>query len=318
MQRDCTALCAAAAILQPCSSFYPRAASPGLRVTVGISAHDKVSSVQLADGGTFELTQGYLQNKGQLQRRNSGARGRFLYLRHAPRVAVGTALLRALSHSQERGCCAIASESALACSGCPKVVQSVPEVPSRDVQVALRPLRAEALSMSWPVPPREPGNNQYTTLENGKKYMTEDFSVSFIHLLISMCAKFAFATFYSRCLAVLSDASLSRARPLTSPASPLPLLSVSLFLQSADPLHDSQYRQQFLHVDGTITEAMLKLLQENNPMGGGVRVCARVCVCVYVCVLCEHTPFSPGIHVCEGVSVVCLCVCVCVCGCARA
>jgi hypothetical protein len=127
--------------------------------------------------------------------------------------------------------------------------------------------------MSWPVPPREPGNNQYTTLENGKKDITEDFSVSFIRMQISMCAKFAFATFYSRCLAVPSDASLSRARPLASPPSPLPLLSVSLPLQSADPLHDSQYRQQFLHVDGTITEAMLRLLQENNPMGGGVRVC---------------------------------------------
>jgi len=96
----------------------------------------------------------------------------------------------------------------LACSVIPKVWQSVLELPSRDTQVASRPL--EALSMpssgaqaqdaamgygrpttsadrvtalSWPfssTPPTELGDHQYTTLENPKKDDDDVISVSFI------------------------------------------------------------------------------------------------------------------------------------------
>jgi len=45
--------------------------------------------------------------------------------------------------------------------------------------------------------------------------------------------------------------------------------------QEGDPIHDAEYRKQFLHVDGTINEGVLILLQKNNPFGAGVytRVC---------------------------------------------
>jgi len=35
-------------------------------------------------------------------------------------------------------------------------------------------------------------------------------------------------------------------------------------------MHEPEYREQFLHVDGSVTESVLKLLQKNNPLGAGV------------------------------------------------
>ena len=80
---------------------------------------------------------------------------------------------------------------------------------------------------------------------------------------------------FSSCALRRQSFTGSPARSPASHPSPLPLLivSLSLSLQSSDPLHDAAYRKEFLHVDGTITEAVLKLLQKNNPMGSGVRVC---------------------------------------------
>ncbi len=97
----------------------------------------------------------------------------------------------------------------LACSVSPKVLQSVLELPSRDIQVAQsKPL--EALSMpssgaqaqdaamgygspktsadrvtglSWPFN-SEPGNLPYTTLENGKTDKQDEFMVSCIPALL--------------------------------------------------------------------------------------------------------------------------------------
>ena len=39
--------------------------------------------------------------------------------------------------------------------------------------------------------------------------------------------------------------------------------------QTNDPMHDEEYRKQFLHVDGSINEGVLWLLQKNNPVGAG-------------------------------------------------
>ena len=40
--------------------------------------------------------------------------------------------------------------------------------------------------------------------------------------------------------------------------------------QQSDPLHDPDYREAFLHVDGSITEKVLMMLQEHSPVSSGV------------------------------------------------
>jgi len=39
--------------------------------------------------------------------------------------------------------------------------------------------------------------------------------------------------------------------------------------QQSDPLHDPDYREAFLHVDGSITEKVLMMLQEHSPVSSG-------------------------------------------------
>ena len=45
-------------------------------------------------------------------------------------------------------------------------------------------------------------------------------------------------------------------------------------MQESDPMHDPDYREQFLHPDGSIKESVLKLLQKHNPVGAGVSICS--------------------------------------------
>jgi hypothetical protein len=40
--------------------------------------------------------------------------------------------------------------------------------------------------------------------------------------------------------------------------------------QKTDPMHEEDYRKEFLHVDGSIQESVLWLLQQNSPFGAGV------------------------------------------------
>jgi hypothetical protein len=51
--------------------------------------------------------------------------------------------------------------------------------------------------------------------------------------------------------------------------------------QESDPLHDPDYREAFLHVDGSITEKVLMMLQEHSPVSAGVRpprFCLTLCL----------------------------------------
>ena len=46
-------------------------------------------------------------------------------------------------------------------------------------------------------------------------------------------------------------------------------MALPRYPQTNDPMHDEEYRKQFLHVDGSINEGVLWLLQKNNPVGAG-------------------------------------------------
>ena len=55
---------------------------------------------------------------------------------------------------------------------------------------------------------------------------------------------------------------------------PVPAASLFDLEQESDPLHDPDYREAFLHVDGSITEKVLMMLQDHNPVSAGVSLLA--------------------------------------------